>query len=152
MNKVGKIIGIIVGIAIFIAGFSLSTKKVKGTTQDYPKYAAFGADYYTESYAAMRATALNVADAVVSIERLTKEILGCFGAVMMAFGAATAVFYTNKLADGIAKEREEVEQLIESTTHTQSPALSDQWTCSHCGTTNSANHAICKKCGQYKNG
>ena len=100
MKKNSSIAGIILGIVIIALGFYLAFGydgyPFSGTrTMGY----TFGADYYTEQYAATENAANNVLELGKYFQGITEFILATVGLIVAAFGGVISCYFGCKLAD-----------------------------------------------------
>lgn len=94
-------VGIAAGFIAIFFGISLFF----GETFFYePSYAKFGADFYTEQYAATRAAAMNIA----TIGEVMNQ---AFAAVLTSFGIADIAYFFAKKAEIANSNR--IEELLE---------------------------------------
>ena len=95
MNKVSKILGILIGIAIVVMGLRLlnvDTSYVRDSVK-------FGGDFYTEIYGVTR-------NAVQAVNHATKTIANCIGWLMISVGSITAISFLSKLTDVLSADAE----------------------------------------------
>lgn len=99
MKKVFSLIGIVIGIAIIIFGIRLASINIYGYSGSYTSSYTFGADYYTEQYAATRNTANNLDNFAEYAERVVEKTMPCIGVIVALFGAAVSCFFGCRFAD-----------------------------------------------------
>lgn len=73
-EKILNLIGIVLGIAIIIAGISIMKNPAETWSTSSVDSCRFGADFYTEQYAATRAAAHNAATTARNIDSLGEKI------------------------------------------------------------------------------
>ena len=88
-----NLIGIILGIAIIIAGISIMKNPAETwATHSVDSY-RFGADFYTEQYAATRAAAQNAATTARNIDSLGGKLAQYAGLAFIFSGALVCLTY-----------------------------------------------------------
>mgnify|MGYP007122620712 CR=1 FL=1 len=92
-EKMFNLIGIILGIAIIIAGISIMKNPAETwATHSVDSY-RFGADFYTEQYAATRAAAQNAATTARNIDSLGGKLAQYAGLAFIFSGALVCLTY-----------------------------------------------------------
>ena len=99
-GTVYNILGLIVGVAIIIAGGLIIDNTTTGYSTTYVDYAKFGADYYTEQYAATRAVVTNAAAAANNILALENRLTIYIGLAFVFSGILVSLSYAKKIAVG----------------------------------------------------
>ena len=85
MKKAWNILGIVFGVLAIVFGIIILTQD----TGYHPDSASFGGDFYTYSYKATRAAALNI-DALLKVVKLS------FGFLMFVLGGADICYFGQK--------------------------------------------------------
>lgn len=95
-------LGLIVGVIAIVLGLYV----MLGLGEpNYPNYLAFGADFYTEQYAATRAVSMNII-ILFNAVRMGASI------ILMVFGAADIFYFMNKKEEALTQEK--IIELLES--------------------------------------
>lgn len=92
-EKMFNLIGIILGIAIIIAGISIMKNPAETWSTSSVNSYQFGADFYTEQYAATRAAAHNAAATARNIDSLGEKLAQYAGLAFIFSGALVCVIY-----------------------------------------------------------
>ena len=93
-ESIFNLIGIICGIAIIILGANIvSTPADYSYTRSVTSY-TFGADYYTEQYAATEAIVDNTAVIADNISELSNKLTNYFGLIFIVSGILTTLIYS----------------------------------------------------------
>lgn len=99
MKKTFSIIGILSGIAVIVFGVTLLTKEFSYSFNRPLIEYSFGADFYTEIYAAT----FDAANSLYSIGQLLEDIAGLvahgFGYLLIAFGLFDICFFCTRMED-----------------------------------------------------
>ncbi len=91
-KRIFDVIGIIAGILIIVYGVKLSDNGYYGTlTSD----ARFGADFYTEQYAATK----HAADNINSVGQLIDKICDSMKSLSVVFGIAVVAYFGDRFCD-----------------------------------------------------
>ena len=119
-EKSYNLMGIIVGIIIIIAGILIMFTPADSYTTRSVKSYTFGADYYTEQYAATEAVVGNTAVTANNLRELGAKLAQYVGLAFVFSGILVCIEYGKKHARCVLKIAEEksknVEyQVIEST-------------------------------------
>jgi ribosomal protein L40E len=157
-KKTSCILGIVVGIAIIIIGFSVQDTSSYGIG----KPIEFGADFYTEIYDVTK-------DVGHAINWTIRDLISAVGWLIVSLGAFDVCYFISKMANIKNDEKADVnsgdyqqaqaengagyatpwEQPVSSSAESlQIPA--DSWLCTECGTQNKKQYGQCKKCGTYR--
>ena len=81
------------GVFIIIIGIVFMFSSPKSASTDYPQVCEFGADFYTEQYAATRDVAYNTAAVARNIHALSGRISVCFGLMFIMAGLLVDIHY-----------------------------------------------------------
>ena len=100
-------IGILIGIIVIIFGINISI--MEDSTQHVASL-SFGADYYTESQQAMAATANNIIDLFVIMQKSFSYIFYAFGSFIICYFA----FKLCTLLPSFMQEKTQVENVEEN--------------------------------------
>lgn len=92
-EKMFNLIGIILGIAIIIAGISIMKNPAETWSTSSVDSYRFGADFYTEQYAATRAAAHNAAATARNIDSLGEKLAQYAGLAFIFSGALVCLTY-----------------------------------------------------------
>ena len=92
-EKTFNLIGIILGIAIIIAGISIMKNPADTWSTSSVDSYRFGADFYTEQYAATRAAAHNAATTARNIDSLGEKLAQYAGLAFIFSGALVCLTY-----------------------------------------------------------
>ena len=92
-EKMFNLIGIILGIAIIIAGISIMKNPAETWSTSSVDSYRFGADFYTEQYAATRAAAHNAAATARNIDSLGGKLAQYAGLAFIFSGALVCLTY-----------------------------------------------------------
>lgn len=92
-EKMFNLIGIILGIAIIIAGISIMKNPAETWSTSSVDSCRFGADFYTEQYAATRAAAHNASTTARNIESLGEKLAQYAGLAFIFSGALVCLTY-----------------------------------------------------------
>ena len=92
-EKILNLIGIVLGIAIIIAGISIMKNPAETWSTSSVDSCRFGADFYTEQYAATRAAAHNAATTARNIDSLGEKIAQYAGLAFIFSGALVCLTY-----------------------------------------------------------
>lgn len=92
-EKTFNLIGIILGIAIIIAGISIMKNPAETWSTSSVDSYRFGADFYTEQYAATRAAAHNAAATARNIDSLGEKLAQYTGLAFIFSGALVCLTY-----------------------------------------------------------
>ena len=92
-EKTFNLIGIILGIAIIIAGISIMKNPVDTWSTSSVDSYRFGADFYTEQYAATRAAAHNAATTARNNDSLGEKLAQYAGLAFIFTGALVCLTY-----------------------------------------------------------
>lgn len=92
-EKMFNLIGIILGIAIIIAGISIMKNPAETWSTSSVDSYRFGADFYTEQYAATRAAAHNAAATARNIDSLGEKLAQYTGLAFIFSGALVCLTY-----------------------------------------------------------
>ena len=104
-----NLVGIILGIAIIIAGISIMKNPAETwATHSVDSY-RFGADFYTEQYAATRAAAQNAATTARNIDSLGGKLAQYAGLAFIFSGALVCLTYVKNYVCCSASPVEPVE-------------------------------------------
>mgnify|MGYP005767040331 FL=1 len=120
------IVGIAVGVISLLCGISISNAEVSTTFVDR---AVFGADYYTESHAAMAATANNIIDLIRVFNGGIAALLYITGLFIICYFALKAIepLYVLKESKINQKNSLNVEETFESEENNDDYALTDEF-------------------------
>lgn len=153
-KKIVSVIGIVVGVAIIIIGFSLQGTSVYAIGEQIK----FGADFYTEMYAVTQ-------DVGHAINYAINDLIRAVGWLIVSLGAIDICFFGYKLAEGIkasgnskskntennvlswvnAKEDEPKEKASENKNSTPD-SYTHKWICDECG--KKRTQTPCEHCGK----
>ncbi len=112
-ENIFNLIGIICGIAIIILGANIiSTPADYSYTSSVASY-TFGADYYTEQYAATEAVVDNTAVIADNITELSNKLTHYFGLIFIVSGVLTTLIYSKKLVCSFTPATENKEPISE---------------------------------------
>ncbi len=92
-EKILNLIGIVLGIAIIIAGISIMKNPAETWSTSSVDSCRFGADFYTEQYAATRAAAHNAAATARNIDSLGEKLAQYAGLAFIFSGALVCLTY-----------------------------------------------------------
>ena len=95
-EKTWNLIGMLVGLAIFICGIVFAANPPESYSTGSTDYASFGGDFYTYEYDATRVAARNAAATANNIRELGEFLAHGLGAALIAAGALTFVCYGKK--------------------------------------------------------
>ena len=107
-EKILNLIGIVLGIAIIIAGISIMKNPAETWSTSSVDSCRFGADFYTEQYAATRAAAHNAATTARNIDSLGEKIAQYAGLAFIFSGALVCLTYVEQAETVEAKPTEEI--------------------------------------------
>lgn len=92
-EKIFSLLGILLGIAIIIAGISIMKNPAETWLTDSVDSYRFGADFYTEQYAATKAAAHNAAVTARNIDSLGEKLAQYVGLAFIFSGALVCLTY-----------------------------------------------------------
>lgn len=108
-EKTFNLIGIVLGIAIIIAGISIMKNPAETWSTSSVDSYRFGADFYTEQYAATRAAAHNAATTARNIDSLGEKLAQYAGLAFIFSGALVCLTYGKNYVCCSASPVEQVE-------------------------------------------
>ena len=116
-----KIIGIILGVAILIIGFSVQGISVSYSSTYLGRDIKFGADFYTEMYAVTRDVGRAVDNNQRAICRGIESVCSAIGWLIVAIGLVDIAFFTDKLFKVLKDDKD-----AEKSAETPAPSAAEQ--------------------------